>query len=186
MEDREIIDLFFARDPSAIRETAVKYGVYLRRVAGNILHNAENEEEVVNDTYFRAWNAIPPERPAVLRHYLSRITRNLALDRLRHDAAQYRGAQITDLLEELDDCLPDGQGSAEDAVEAEELGEYINRFLSGLNKTDCGILVSRFYYAEPICQIAGKFDLTERQTKYKLSCLRRSLKNYLEREGLLL
>ena len=186
MEDTEIIKLFFAREPSAIRETANKYGAYLRKMAGNILRNAEDAEEVVNDTYFRVWNAIPPEQPTVLRHYLSRITRNLAFDRLRHDAAQSREAHTVALAEEFDECLPDSRGSAEDILEARELGAHINRFLARLDKTDRGILISRFYYAEPIRCIAEKFGLTQRQAKYRLSCLRRDLKNYLEREGVLL
>ena len=185
MEDTEIIRLFFARDPRAVHESAEKYGAYLQKLAGNILPNAQDVEEVVNDTYFRAWNAIPPERPTVLRHYLSRITRNLAFDRLRHDTAQSRGSQTVTLLEEFDECLPDSRGSAEDALEARELGEYIDRFLAGLNKTDCAMLVSRFYYAETIRRIAEKFGITERQAKYRLSCLRHDLKDYLEREGVL-
>ena len=82
MEDSGIIDLFFQRSETAIENTSKKYGFYLSSIAYRILNSLEDSEEIVDDTYMRAWNAIPPTRPKVLKHFLSRITRNLSLDRL--------------------------------------------------------------------------------------------------------
>lgn len=81
MEDNAIIELYFARSEQAIRETEEKYGAYLSTIADNILHRREDAEEAVNDTYLAAWNTIPPTRPRVLRHFLSRIVRNQAFTR---------------------------------------------------------------------------------------------------------
>ncbi len=100
MEDSRIIELYWERDQQAIQETAGKYGRLLERIAGNIL-GRQDAEECVNDTYLRAWNAIPPERPAAFRNWLGRITRNLSLDRWKASQAAKRGGGMEVLLGEL-------------------------------------------------------------------------------------
>ena len=63
MRDHEIIELYWARNESAITATAEKYGSYCHTIAYNILRNKEDAEECANDTYLGAWNSIPPQRP---------------------------------------------------------------------------------------------------------------------------
>ena len=186
MQDREIIELYNKRSQSAIRETADKYGTYLFTIAVNILHDAEDAAEVISDTYFRAWKSIPPAKPRELRFFLSRITRNLAIDRLRRDTAKRRSAQTVELLEEFEECLPDGENSVEDAVTAKELGGMLNAFLAALGTDDCGILLSRFYYMRTIDDIAAEYGLTARQIRYRLTRLRHELKEFLETRGVTL
>lgn len=62
MEDSKIIDLYWQRSEAAIGETAKKHSRYCHSISFNILHNAEDAEECVNDTYLNAWNAMPPRR----------------------------------------------------------------------------------------------------------------------------
>ena len=59
MEDRTLVELYWARDPRALSETAAKYGTYCREIARNILGSVEDAAECVNDTYLHAWNSIP-------------------------------------------------------------------------------------------------------------------------------
>lgn len=107
MEDKEIIELYFERNEQAIAETAAKYGSLLSRIAGNILRNKEDGEECVNDTYLKAWNTIPPNRPDSMSCYLGRITRNLALNVLESKNALKRGkGRAGAALEELEECIP--------------------------------------------------------------------------------
>ena len=106
MNDKEIIDLYFARSESAITETAVKYGAYLNTIAYRILHSEDDAEEVVNDTYHDAWRTIPPKRPDVLKLFLARITRNTAIDRLEYRLARKRNSDMDVLLSEVSDILP--------------------------------------------------------------------------------
>ena len=80
-DDRAIIDLYFARDETAIRLSQDRYGDYCMSVALYILRDRMDAEECVNDTWLRAWRAIPPTRPVSLRAFLAKITRNLSLDR---------------------------------------------------------------------------------------------------------
>ena len=102
LEDAAIISLYWHRDAQAIPATAEKYGSYCTAVARNILRDQRDTEECVNDTYLRAWNAMPPHRPAVLSAFLGKITRNLALNRRRKDAAEKRGGgEVDAVFEEL-------------------------------------------------------------------------------------
>ena len=184
MEDAQIIELYLSRNEASIAETGKKYGAYLNQVAYNILRSSQDAEEVVTDTYLAAWNTIPPTIPKVLKHYLSRITRNLSLDRLDYLTAGRRDNHMVLLLSELDACIPDQNGDPEKAMEAKELGQSLNRFLSRLSKEDCRIFLCRYYYCMPIRQISDKYDLSQRHIKYRLSCLRKELRHYLNKEGI--
>lgn len=149
MEDLEIVNLYFERSETAIRETEKKYGAFLHRVAENILGNRLDTEEVVSDTYMGAWNAIPPARPDSLKHFLSRIARNLSFDRLDYRNAKKRRA----LFVELDECIPDGRNDPEILWEAKEIGAAMSRFLKNLDGTSCAVFLARYYY----CRSVGNY-----------------------------
>ena len=106
MSDEDIIALYFARDEQALAKTDAKYGPYCFALAHSILPSREDAEETVSDTYLKAWQAIPPKRPSVLRLFLAKITRNLAFSRWRSMTAQKRGGgELPLVLEELEDCI---------------------------------------------------------------------------------
>ena len=185
MDDTQIIQLYFSRSESAIEETAVKYGSYLNQVAFNILRCREDTEEIVEDTYLAAWNTIPPTVPTVLKNFLSRITRNLSFTRLDYLTAKRRDSHMDVLLSELDTCIPDRRGSAEDIWEAKQIGVSLNRFLDTLDRTDCRILLARYYYGMTIGEIAQRYGLPQRKVKYRLSLLRKQLRSHLSKEGVI-
>lgn len=182
MNDKEIIDLYFARSESAITETAVKYGAYLNTIAYRILHSEDDTEEVVNDTYHGAWRTIPPNRPDVLKLFLARIARNIAIDRLEYRLARKRNSDMDVLLSEVADVLPD-QKDVEDVWAARELGETINRFLGTLDERSRVIFVSRYWYAYSIREIAEKLDISESHVKNTLFRTRKKLRARLQEEG---
>lgn len=184
MEDREIIDLYWDRQERALTETQKKYGAYCWRVAWNILRSREDSEECVNDTWLRAWNAMPPQRPAVLPSFLGCITRNLSLDRFKAGRTGKRGGgQIMLALEELDYCLP-GAESAEQAAEEAELAASIDRFLRSLPEKDCCIFLRRYWYVDSVLEIACRYHMAEGTVKSTLHRTREKLRVWLEQEGI--
>ena len=185
MEDADIIALYYARSEKAIAETSSKYGAYLNRIARNILSIANDAEEVVSDTYMVAWSTIPPDWPNKLRHYLSRITRNLSFKRLEYYSASKRSCRATVLLDELEECLPGGH-SLEEEIEARQIAEILNGFLSKLPGPDVQLFVCRYYYAMKLQDIAEKYGLPKRRIQYRLSVLRTRLRLLLEKEGIVL
>lgn len=184
MEDREIVELYWQRDADAIAETARKYGGYCFSIADSILHSAGDAEECVNDTWLRAWNGMPPQRPAALRLFLARITRNLAFDRFRRENAAKRSGGLSLVLEELEECVSGG-GDAAAAWEARELGEAIRRFVAALPEQEGNVLVRRYFFVEPVAEIAERYGLTENHVSVILSRTRRKLRTYLVKEGYL-
>ena len=90
MSDEEIIDLYWRRQEKAIYETDKKYGRYCNTISFNILQNKEETKECVNDTYLKVWNNIPPQRPNVLKAYIGKIARNLAINLYERKKAKKR------------------------------------------------------------------------------------------------
>ena len=93
-----ILDLYWARSESAINETAKKYGNYCFTIATNILQNNEDAEECVNDTYLKAWDNIPPQRPGIFSSFLGKITRNLSLNKYKERKTKKHGGGEVALL----------------------------------------------------------------------------------------
>lgn len=185
MEDKEIIGLFFSREESAITRTKEKYGSYCAAIAGNILGDHQDVEEVLSDTWLRVWNTIPPKRPEHLKLYLARIARNLAFDRFRADSRAKRGGGEMPLaLEELRECLP-APGNPEEVLAARELKKCINAFLWTLPERDREIFLLRYFSVESTVAIAKKFRLSEAGVRTVLSRTRKKLKDHLEKEGYL-
>lgn len=183
MRDDEIIDLYWERKESAISESARQYGGYCYSIAYGILNNKENSDECVNDTWMKAWKAIPPHRPGRLSLFLGRITRNLSFDKFRAGKTQKRGGgEITLVLEELDECVPSA-GSVEQTVADGELSRLVNRFLHTLPERECNIFLVRYWYGRPLAEIAERFAIKENNVKASLFRSRVKLRTYLEKEG---
>jgi RNA polymerase sigma-70 factor (ECF subfamily) len=186
MDDVVIIDLYWARSESAISETAKKYGLYCSAIAENILHSKEDSEECVNDTYLITWNAIPPQRPTVFRAFLGKITRNLSLNKYKEQRTKKRGGdEIALLFSELEDCVP-SNSDVEMEYETSLIIEAINTFLRSLDSEGRIVFVRRYWYADSIGAIAARFKMSESKVKSMLFRTRRTLKLYLENEGVTL
>ena len=185
MNDAGIIDLYWQRSERAIPETENAYGPYCHTVAYNLLRNAEDAEESVNDTWLAAWNAMPPERPSALRAWLGRITRNLSLDRWKAGRTQSRGAGMETLLGELDECIPDHRGP-EQAAEERVLAECVSAFLRGQTTDNRYIFLRRYWYGESIAEIAEACGASSGRIRSSLFRTRARLRRRLEEEGVFL
>ena len=175
--DREIVELYWQRSERAIQLTHRCYGGLCTKVAMNILGNPSDAEECVNDTYLKAWKSIPPERPRALGAFLTRITRNLALDRFRAKRRQKRDGEFTVMLSELGDCIP----APEEA--ADELPALLNEFLAGLKETDRRLFVRRYWYAMMPAALAKREGMTVNAVTVKLYKTRNKLRKFLEERG---
>ncbi len=186
LSDEKIIDLYWARNEDAIQETHNKYGAFLYRIAKNILRDARDCEECRNDVYLKTWNAIPPERPRVLRLFLARIQRNTAIDRYYMNTKKRNiPSEMTVSIEELAADIP-MKGNPEDELQAEELGKIINSFLYGLSEQDRYSFIARYYFAEPVRNIALQFNVSESTVYKALGKMREMLRIHLDEEGIVL
>ncbi len=180
MDDELIVQLYWDRSESAIRETDRKFGSYCKSIAYNILQNIEDAEESVNDTYMDAWNAMPPHRPSILATFLGKITRRISIDRWRSQTRLKRGGgEITLALEELDECIA-GSQNVEKEMERKELAQLINRFLDSLPATERRVFLSRYWYMDSIKDIAQNFGFSQSKVMSMLHRLRQKLRRRLE------
>ena len=184
MEDERIIDLYWSRSEEAISRSDEKYGRYCGSIAAGILSSREDREECVSDTWLRAWNVMPPQRPNRLAVFFGKITRNLSLDRWRRNHADKR-VQMPLALEELGDCIPAADPSA-DLTESLVVIEALNRFLEALPKESRVLFLQRYWYWSSIKDIAADCGMTESKVKMVLMRARNALRQQLEREGVVL
>ncbi|MDO5337573.1 MAG: sigma-70 family RNA polymerase sigma factor [Eubacteriales bacterium] len=183
MEDKDIVNLYWARDERAITESDLKYGKYCRSIARNILKNEQDTEECINDTFLSAWNSMPKNRPEHLLPYLGRITRNLALDKYDYKKAKKRNNEFDILLSELEECLADTKG-IEEHLEMKELSGAINTFLKELPQEKRILFVRRYWYSDSVAELSRRFDMSESKVKMLLFRTRKALKKHLEKEGI--
>lgn len=172
--DKAIIDLFFTRDEEAIQAAAQSHGNKCFAVAMRILCNSADAEECVNDTWLKAWQSIPPNRPRSLSAYLCRITRNLAIN--AYHARQNRSFDVA--LDELAECL------AADESHADELPGLLNEFLAALPSLDRRLFMGRYWHAYPVRRLAEAYGMTPNAVSLRLMRTRERLRTYLEERGI--
>lgn len=183
MEDNKIIELYWHRSEQAIRESSSKYGSYCLSIANHILSNLQDSEECVNSTWLNAWNSIPPQRPNRLSAFFAKITRNLSINKLKARTAEKRsGNEATVAIDELGECLP-ASNNVEAEYQGKELGEQISRFLHMLPERECNIFICRYFYVQPVVEIAKHYRLKESNVLVILSRTRKKLRFYLQKEG---
>ena len=184
MDDSEIKRLFFERSEQAITELDNKYGHIIRKTAHNILNNDLDADEIANDTYLRVWNNIPPQSPDFLAGYVCAIAHNTAVNRYHHDNAEKRCCNYSAVLDEIEECIPSG-ASIDTELEALELSEAINRFLSALPREDRYLFVRRYWYADSIDDLCTMTGNKANHIYVHLFRLRKKLLLALEKEGFL-
>ena len=184
LPDEDIIELYWQRDESAISATDVKYGKYLFSIAYNVLRDKLDCEECVNDTYLGTWNRIPPTRPNAFQIFLSKITRNIAVDKFRKKTALIRvPAELTVSLDELDDCLSYDM-SAERMSEMSEIVRILNEFLESLDDRDAFMFICRYYYSDDVNSIAKMTELSKTSVYRELARMREELRKRLDEGGI--
>ena len=183
MDDREIIDLYWARSECAIAETDIKYGKLCHHIAFNILDNAQDIEECVSDTYLKVWECIPPHKPTMFSAFIGKITRRVSLNKWRdRNRIKRGGGQIFLALDELEECIPT-ESNIEEIVECKELASSINVFLGTLSEIERDVFVCRYWALASVQEISSKFHFSESKTKTMLFRTREKLKVHLQKGG---
>lgn len=183
MNDNDILDLYFARNETVIKETAQKYGTRLLQISKNITDNLSDAEECVNDTYLEAWNRIPPTRPTYFFAYLAKIVRSLSLGVCDKRNAAKRKANFVELSNELSECISSSSNDILSSIEAEELGKLLDEFIRTLSKIEQFVFIRRYFWSDSIAQIANASDMNEGRIRSMLFRVRKRLKKLLNKEG---
>ena len=182
MDDREIISLFFGRDPLAVSELSGKYGRLLKQLSMRILGSDSDADECVNDALLALWNSIPPNRPDDVRAYACRIVRNLSLKRLKFNLAKKRSQNASVPFDgEFAEMLPDSL--SQDDFQKIDLKIAINGFLELLRPDERAIFIRRYFMFDQISEISAATGFSQSKIKSTLSRTREKLRKYLGQEG---
>ena len=179
--DKEIVGLYLAREEKASIYCTEKYGASLQRLASSLLLDSRDAEECVNDTFMKAWNAIPPNKPEHLFPFLARICRCTAVDIIRRNKAEKRDCLVVELTREMEECIPASMGDAE--VPEDALKTLMNDFLGTLSKEKRMIFVRHYWFGESISEISERYGFSESKVKTTLHRTREKLRKYLEKKG---
>ena len=185
MEDQQIVEMYLQRNEEAIARTEQKYMKYCRAIAIHILHIPEDVDEVLNDTWFAAWNSIPPHTPECLKTFLGKLTRNISLKRIRSEKTLKRGAaEMQVVFEEVEDWLQSEQ-NFEQQISEQALADEINLFLDSISDTERNVFVRRYWYMQSINEIAEYHGFSESKVKSMLFRIRKKLYAKLKKENYL-
>jgi RNA polymerase sigma-70 factor (ECF subfamily) len=114
----------------------------------------------------------------VLSEFLTKIARNLALDRYRASRRQKRSGEFTVMLSELGDCIP-----ASEETDAAELLEHIKTFLYSLDESDRNLFVGRYFHAYEVGRLAEGYGMTPNAVSLRLYKTQEKLRIYLNERG---
>jgi RNA polymerase sigma-70 factor (ECF subfamily) len=181
MDDNAIVELFWQRSEDALTECASRFGGYCRKIAGNILRDGNDADECVNETWLRAWNAIPPTKPMRLSAFLGKITRNIAIDRYEASRSQKRGGKNGAIEIALDELADIPAPTSSDG----EITTAINSFLHSEPPENADIFVKRYWYVKSVKEIAVEYGYGENKIASLLFRMRGRLRQKLESEGLM-
>ena len=183
MQDKQIVDLYWARSEDAIRQTEIKYGGMLYSVSFSLTNSSRDSEECVNDTYLQAWKRMPTDRPDMLGAYLTKIIRALSIDRVRRETAEKRGGAGT-AAEELSELIP-SDFNMDEHIDNEALKQVINSCIKSLDPEKRAVFVKRYFFCLDIDTICAQTGLGKSAVKMMLMRMRDKLGNKLREEGLL-
>ncbi len=178
MDDKDIVSLYFERDEAAIVESERAYGTYCRSIAMSILDNPSDAEECVNDTWVAAWGSIPPKKPAMLRTYLGKLTRNIAINRLKSHKRKKRNPEFILSLHELAECIP-----APEEEDDSRLRDLLDEFLASAEPLDRKLFVGRHWYNRSVSVLAQGYGLSPNAVSIRLSRMRDRLRTFLKERG---
>lgn len=181
--DADVVRLLMSRDERALSLVMTRYGRLLLQLSLRITGSTPDAEECVNDALLDLWNTVPPTEPPVLLSYVSVLVRRRAIDRVRYNAAGRRtNLAYYSTLEELEECLPDGNG--EKLLDSLVIRGCMTDFVSSLGRTDREMFLMRYFRFLSNEEISLALGMRENAVATRLCRLRKRLREELSRHGI--
>ena len=180
MNEKVIVNLLWKRSESALQAVRDKYFAYCHTISIKIVLNEQDADECFNDLLLKLWESIPPNKPDNLTAYIGKIMRNISINKYKEKKRQKRNGSDLDIS--LDGI--EGFIGVEDDIDDYIVGELISDYLHTLPKVNRMIFVARYWYFEPISEIAENFNFTESKIKSILYRSKNGLKDFLIKEGI--
>ncbi len=178
MKEQEIVDLLLARDEAGMDALLRHYGPLLRYVIAPILPNTQDQEDCLSEISMRVWERIALYDPARgnWTAWLTALGRNAALNFRRGQNPAFQA-------EEIPENAPSPGPTPEEEVLVRERRAAVARAVKRLSPKEQTLFYRKYYYQQPVAQIASELSLTERAVEGKLYRIRIKLRKTLGGEG---
>jgi len=177
VREAEIIELILERDERGMDALLRQYGPLMRYVIAPILPNEQDREECVSDAAMRLWDKIGlyKAQQGSWTAYLTAVCRNTALNRARSAKKDAQTGPLPDAAASRD--------TPEEQLLKKERQEALMRALSLLSAAEREMFYRKYYYRQPVRQIAAELGMTERAAEGRLYRLKKRLKSELGGDG---
>ena len=176
MNEQEVIGLILAKDERGMDSLLTHYGPLMRYIISPILPHIEDQEECLSEAAMRAWekiNQFDSDRGS-LTAWLTAITRNTALNHLRHTPGP---------SSEIPEDFPSPEPTPEEQLVQRERQAAFKRALLQLPQSDRNLFYRKYYYLQSTAQIASELGMTERAVEGRLYRLKKRIRKMLGGEG---
>ncbi len=192
--EEALLTAFRSGDAAAFDGLIELYSAKLYKVAYALLGSRQDAEEVVQDTFLRAYRALGAFRgESSLETWLHRIALNLARNKYQWNHRRGAGLNVSlsqpadsdggDSGQETEQDVPDRRMEPDLALEHEEIGKNIMKALNGLPDNLRETMLLRHVNDMPYEQIARKLDCKVGTVKSRLSRGREMLRDTLASLG---
>ena len=171
MSDTELLELL-RQDRAAGTEALLdRYRPLLRYVIGGILQETGGREDCLSEVSLLLWQKVDSFDAAKgsLSAWLTAVARNTALNHLK--ALQRREAHLAE-----SEVCPE---TPEEALMRQERAERLKAVLDSLSDQERQLFYRRYYYLQPLSQIAAETGMSERSAEVRLYRLRQRLRQEL-------
>lgn len=160
-----LVDRAKSGDTDAFRQLVEAYSHAVFRVAARICGDAAMAEEVVQETFVKAWRELPRfEERARFGTWLYRIAVNTAFGELRR-RLPWKRLLIDDMGGKALAGVPDTAPSAEQMADAALLRRALHHALQTLTPLERTAFALRHYEGRSIAEIAAALALSENAAK---------------------
>ena len=174
MADTELIYALQNRQNGAMERFQMAYTPLLRYIIAPILPDERDREERLSDVLLRVWDSIDTFDlgRAALTTWLTHLARNAALNRRRGNERRKEGGT-------LDEAMPDTADGPEQSLLKAEAARALWAAVERLGRRDRELFLRKYYYYQPIAQIAAESGMTVRAVEGKLYRIRKHLQSEL-------
>jgi RNA polymerase sigma-70 factor, ECF subfamily len=148
-------------DREAFRELVERHSRHIFRLAYRMTGNEEDAEDVVQETFLRAYRSLPRfEGHAEFATWLHRIAANCAIDVLRHRAPAAASLPL-ESVEAAESSVETGAafGGPERDLFAADLRRKLAASLDALSPMERAAFVLRHFEGKPVAEIARALDV---------------------------
>ena len=173
MTDSKALKLLQAGDQQALEWFIDRYSNYVGAIVNSVLQGSMSQadvEEVTADVFVTLWKSAERLFPFNIKGYLSRVSRSLAMRKLRERKQELRLDEDILILEE---------DSLIERLDREQRDELVRQAVLSMTQPDREIFLRFYYYCQSVSVIAEKMGMNQSTVKTRLRRGREKLRQHL-------